>query len=841
MTLHYASNRVKGHKTIISVLASGQTIPDSLKNIIVKVEIAGRNFKKILPPLPDQRAGFIYNHLDHLGRPTKGGIIAHIHVGFLYDAVYWKPGRFQRAFARVGENATPIYARQEIVSWRHSEQIVLSKTEGIIAEGWTLSSHHHVNSSGPSIIHKGDGSIARNTVRTIETVAGNGQEGFCGDEGIAAEACLNSPSDLIVDAEGNILVADTKNNRIRKIDTNGIITTVAGNGSANNSGDGLQATETGINAPVGIAVDSKNNLYIAEWGRPRIRKVDASGMITTVAGNGQEGFSGDGEIATEAMISRPHDIAVDNSGNLYIADFYNHRIRRVDTNGIITTVAGNGNTDYGAGDNGPAIEATIVYPYTIEVDSEGNLFIIEMGRGCVRKIDISGTITSAIGSGSGFSGDGGPAIEAKFDHPTDISSDPAGNFYISDSRNHRIRMVDTNGIVTTIAGSGDSLFSGDGGPALLAGLMYPSGVSINNEGELLISSGQSNRIRKISILPSLKKSASEGKITFAEDSGKEIRISSTGLHEATMDSDTGVPLRQFAYDGSDNLIAITDQFGNQTTISRYYDGTPASITSPDGLTTQLTIDADNHLTHIIYPDGSVYEFEYTYDGLLTVKTEPNGNRYMHVFDDNGKLTDAIDDENGHWTYNRETLSSGDIITEVLTGEGNLTTYTDRTDASGATTSTIMGPTGAQTLYSKSGDGLTVNKSLPCGMDLEFEYDLDSQYKYKFVKKMSQRTPVGLERTTLRARTYGDTDQDSIPDLIAETVAVNGRQASIENDILQSRWTVTSPAGRTVTINYDPGNLLTRSASVPGLFDTDYDYDARGTLDLDHHPCTTIPF
>ncbi|WP_167527627.1 NHL domain-containing protein [Desulfosarcina alkanivorans] len=828
MTLHYASNRVKGHKTIISVPASGQAIPDSLKNIIVKVEIAGRQFKKILPPLPNQIVSFLYNHLDHLSRPAKG-ITAHIHVGFLYNAVYWKPIGFQRAFARVGENATPIKARQELVSWRHSEQIVLSKTEGILAEGWTLSSHHHVNSSGPSIIHKGNGSIARNTVRTIETVAGNGQEGFCGDEGIAAEACLNSPSDLIVDATGNIFAADTKNNRIRKIDTNGIITTVAGNGSVYNSGDGRQATETGLNAPVGIAVDSKSNLYIAEWGSPRIRKVDTSGMITTVAGNGQEGFSGDGGIATEAMISVPHDIAVDNSGNLYIADFYNHRIRKVDTNGVITTVAGNGNIGYSEGDNGPAIEASIAYPYTIEVDSEGNLFIIEMGRGCIRKVDISGTITSVIGSGFGFSGDGGPATEARFDHPTDISLDPAGNFYISDSRNHRIRMVDTSGIVTTIAGSGDSLFNGDGGPALLAGLIYPSGVSINNEGELLISSAQSNRIRKISILPSLKKPASEGKITFAEDGGNEIRISSTGLHEATMDLDTGVPLRNFAYDGSDNLFAITDQFGNQTTISRYYDGTPASITSPDGLTTQLTIDADNHLTHITYPDGSVYEFDYTYDGLLTVKTEPNGNRYEHVFDETGRLTDAIDDENGHWTYNREALSSGDVITEVLTGEGNLTTYTDRTESTGAYASIITDPTGARTHYSRSGDGLTVNKSLPCGMDLGFEYDLDSEYKYKFIKKMTHRTPAGLERVTLRSRTYGDTDQDSIPDLITETVAVNGRQVCIENDVLQSRRTVTTPAGRTVTVNYDTGNLLTRSVRVPDLFDTEYDYDGRGRL------------
>ena len=189
----------------------------------------------------------------------------------------------------------------------------------------------------------------------------------------------------------------------------------------------------------------------------------------------------------------------------------------------------------------------------------------------------------------------------------------------------------------------------------------------------------------------------------------------------------------------------------------------------------------------------------------------------------------FDEEGGHWQYFRAAYENGDILTEVLTGEGNLNTYLDHTDSTGAYTSTITDSTGAKTQFAASSDGLTVNKSLPCGMDLEFKYGVDSQYKFKFVKEMTERTPAALEKVTTRDKTYQDTDADDIPDLNTETVTANSKTTTLVNNVLQSEKTVTSPEARTITTQYNPATLLAESVSVPGLFDTSYGYDTRGRL------------
>ena len=834
LTLHYASKRVEGYKTAISVPASGETIPASLKSIIVKIEVAGRIMEQILNPLPNQKAEFIWDRLDHLGKPIIGSIIVHISVGFLYDAIYYGAGNFSRAFAQTGDEITAIRARQEVISWKRSNLTVYSevKSKGIIAEGWTLSSHHLNIPANTSTLYKGDGTIIRNNVRIIKTIAGNGNEGYSGDNGIAKEASLYVPQDVAVDSFGNLYIADSWNSRIRKVDINGIITTVAGNGTPGFSGDGGLATEASLRYPNCVEVDSTGNLFIADLGNLNIRKVDTSGIITTVAGNGIQGYGGDGGPATEASFI-PYYIAVDSSGNLFITDYGNLRIRKVDTSGIITTVAGNGKLGF-SGDGGPATEASLFWPRGVAVDSSGNLYIADGANDRIRKVDISGIITTVAGSETpGFSGDGGLATEASLYLPYDVAVDSTGNLFIASFSNNRIRKVDTSGIITTIAGSGCPFycggFSGDGGLPTEASLLHPYGVEVDSSGNLYIADTENNRIRKVAPPAVFNDHMISGDIPFAEKNGLGHIMTSDGLLKTTIDLDTGAILREFEYDENNSLISITDQFGNQTTINRDGNGVPTSITSPDGLTTQLTIDAANHLTRITYPDGSFYSFEYTPDGLMTSKIEPEANRFEHVFDSNGKLTNATDEEGGHWQFTRTVSSNGGILTEVLTGEGSLTSYLDHTDSTGAYTSTITSPTGSQTLFSESGDGLTVNKSLPCGMDLEFKYDLDSEYKFKYIKEMTETTPANLERVTLKDKTYQDTNADDILDLITETVTVNGKSTTLENNVLQSQKTVTSPEGRTITMLYNPSTLLTENIRITGLFDTSYGYDPKGRL------------
>ncbi|MCY4530011.1 MAG: hypothetical protein OXD46_13395 [Chloroflexi bacterium] len=250
---------------------------------------------------------------------------------------------------------------------------------------------------------------------TITTVAGCGTEGYSGDGGPAVYAQIASPHGTVLDQEGNIYIADLKNDRIRRVDAStGIITTVAGNGEHGYSGDDGPATQAMLASPIAVTAGPDGDLYIADHRNSRIRKVDATtGIITTVAGTGEQGFHGDGDPATQAAISLPRDVALDADGTLYIADGANNRIRRVTTDGTISTVAGTGRAEF-SGDGGPALNANLSMPYSIALDSDGNLFVVDTGNYRVRRIDATtGIITTVAGNGSyGFSGDGGPATEA---------------------------------------------------------------------------------------------------------------------------------------------------------------------------------------------------------------------------------------------------------------------------------------------------------------------------------------------------------------------------------------------------------------------------------------------
>jgi uncharacterized protein (TIGR03437 family) len=323
----------------------------------------------------------------------------------------------------------------------------------------------------------------------ITTVAGDGNDVFCGDNGPATSACVFNPLGVAVDSAGNLYIADSGNDRVRKV-TGGTITTVAGGGLS--LGDNGPATSAAVD-PFGIVLDSAGDLYIADFGANRIRKV-SGGIITTVAGGGMVSFSGDNGPATSAELSNPDAVALDSAGNLYIADGLNYRLREV-SNGVITTVAGNGTPGF-SGDNGPATSAQL-QPSGVAVDSAGNLYIADSNNCRVRKVS-NGVITTVAGDGTpGFGGDNGPATSAWLFYPGGLAVDSAGNLYIADSANFRIRRI-SNGVITTVAGNGTQGFSGDNGPATSAQLNGPSGVAVDSAGNLYIADYLNNRVRKVS-------------------------------------------------------------------------------------------------------------------------------------------------------------------------------------------------------------------------------------------------------------------------------------------------------------------------------------------------------
>lgn len=824
MTLHYASNRVEGHKTVVSIPASGSSVPASLQNIIVEMDVGGRTFTQVLDPLPGQATEFSWDGLDFLSKKVFGSTVAAIKYGFVYPAYYMEPGDFQQAFAQMTEGTlTAIRSRQEITLWNTSS-IEINSPYSDIAEGWTLSSHHF-SQPNESIIYKGDGTTLKNDMDIVERVAGTGESGNSGDGGPATEAELATYMEFTIDASGNIFLTDGSNNSIRKIDPDGIITTIAGgNKNGGYRGDGGPAKRAKLNGPSDIESDADGDLYFIDRSNCVVRKIDTQGIITTVAGNGTCGFSGDGGPAIDATLEDLDGIALDPAGNIYTIDSIvdnsqiSYRIRKIDKGGIINTIY-----EMYAG----SIPSFYYFGSDLVVDAQGNIYFFDWPNSRVRKIDQDGTVTIVAGNGGyhhDFIGDRGPATSAPIGEIIDLTLDSSGNLYIAVGNFNiagpggMIKKVDRYGIITTIAGTGTKWISGDGGLSSEADMDLPDSISFDPLGNLFIA--DFNVIRKI-------RHGNNG--VFPDDNGVGYMMSGSGRHERTIDIDTGVTLRAFGYDQDNNLISITDQLGNQTTIQRDSNGIPTSIISSDGLTTQLTIDAGNHLTRITYPDAGYYDFEYTIDGLMTAKIEPEGNRFEHVFDVNGRLTDATDEEGGHWQFSRNVSANGDIFTQVVTGEGNVTDYLDHTSSIGTFTSTIIGPSGAETLYVRSDDGLMVNKTLPCGMSFEFKYGLDSEYKSRFLKEMIESTPSAMEKVMFRDRTYQDTDSDNITDLIIETVTVNGKSTSLENNVLQSQKTVTSPEGRTFTTRYDPVTLTTESVSVPGLFDTSYGYDTKGRL------------
>ena len=398
-------------------------------------------------------------------------------------------------------------------------------------------------------------------VYAITTVAGTGtgsysDRGYSGDGGPAVEAKFSDPHDVAVDSAGNLYITDNSNSRIRKVDPSGIITTVAGIGRPGNLGDGGPAVEAWIRSPTGVTVDKAGNVYFASRSDDVVRKVDPAGIITTIAGIGRSGFSGDGGPAVEAKLGEPRGLDVDGAGNVYIADTTYDRVRRVDPLGIITTIAGIGRNDEDGGDGGPAVKAR-VSPRDVAVDGDGNVYIAGGNR--IRRVDTLGTITTIAGTGAkGFGGDGGPAVQAQLRSPYGVAVDGDGNVFIADTLNRRIRRVDTLGIITTIAGTGVRGFAGDGGPALQA-QFTPYGLDVDGAGNVFFVDFHNNRIRVLK--PS---SAPSPPTNLKATADSAPRIDLTWQDNSSNENGFRVQRR---VDGSDEWINIGTTAANVTMFS----------------------------------------------------------------------------------------------------------------------------------------------------------------------------------------------------------------------------------------------------------------------------------
>jgi len=482
----------------------------------------------------------------------------------------------------------------------------------------------------------GNERVRKITAGAITTVAGDGMVGSGGDGGPATAAELNDPYAVAVAADGSVYVADSGNNRVRRISPAGVITTLAGDGQAGFGGDNGQASKAELDRPYGVAVAGDGSVYIADFGNNRVRRVSPSGVITTFAGDSKDGYTGDGGPATSAELSEPFGVAVAADGTVYIADSGNSVIRRVSPLGVITTVAGNGQDGY-SGDNGPATSAELGYPEGVAVAADGSFDIADDGNQDIRRVNSSGVITTVAGNGqTGYRGDNGPATAAALSDPTGVAVGRDGSIYIADHNNNRVRRVSPSGIITTFAGDGEGGFSGDNGPATAAELTSPNGVAVGRDGSIYIADRGNNRIRRVNPSGIITTVAGDGLQGFGGDKGPATSAELDSPTDVVVGGDGSVYIADY---GNNRIRRVTPKGVITTVAGNGEDGssgdngqaTAAALSDPVGVA--------------VASDGTIYIADYGNDQVRRVSptgviTTIAGNGEDGSSGDNGPATSA---------------------------------------------------------------------------------------------------------------------------------------------------------------------------------------------------------
>jgi RHS repeat-associated protein len=847
-SLYYQSERTPGRKANrnIEVPLSGTSVSDGLLKMRAEVSVAGRAFQKSFSPAPGMVWNFGWDGKDAYGREVVSEQVATIKVSYDYAMIYYpaKSGS-DSSFARIAAidpTATMPPPRTNIpftLSTTWTQPLALLDARRLGLGGWSLGIHHSYDKNTHSLL-MGNGQVRRaeTYAGVIQTVAGTGLYNTpLGDGGLATNAKLKGPRGVAVGPDGSLYICDSFQYRVRRVSPEGIITTFAGNGNTGSSGDGGPATSAQLYYPAGIALGPDGSVYISDVAAYVVRRVDPRGIITTVAGDGQSGYQGgtyvnmgDGGPATRAHVN-PITITVAADGGLYIVDGALNSIRHVGTDGIITTVAGNGTRGF-SGDGGPATKAQLI-PRSVAIASDGTLYIADDTR--VRKVGVDGIISTIAGTGTaGFSGDGGAAKSAQFNGVSHVVLDREGNLFLNDSTNNRIRRIGTEGVVTTVAGSVLADGSGDGGPALNAGLVYITGLAIGPNGDVFISDATTERVRRVQpVMPdfSVSESTDGASRLLASEDGREVYVfDGNGRHLKTLEAMTGALRYQFGYDADGYLVSVTDGSGNITHVER--DGAkPKAIVAPGGQRTALEVDEAGWLSTITNPAGEAYSMTSSPEGLLQNFTEPGGAVHSFAFDDLGNLTKDTDPLGGSTTLARTEQENGYTVT-ATTALGRTSSYQVQvlptravrrimTTYSGATTTTLISADGSeQTTYSDGG-------SITTRIGPDPRWGMLTPVTTSIVAT----TPANLKRTVKTTRTASlanPNDPFSLTTL-TNTVDDTGSVRTRVYDASSRTYTETSSTGSVSTLTLD---ALGRPASYTPAADIDalvYGYNANGKL------------
>ncbi len=839
--LVYGSDRVPGRLAdfSLSIPLLGAIAPPELESVALTIEIAGQRhaWTYVHPVSLPLRHEFVWDGRDAYGRPVLGSRRARITIEYRYRGHYYQARTgFERSFAglagaelslaggggggsgsgtsaacspttRYDIDGTPytyLCAPPPVVRVRRRIDHVLGHLDAMKSRlgGWTPEVLHAYDPVG-RVLYLGDGRRQRawQMPVLITTVAGVHR----GSGGAVGRSLPGRPQAVVFAPDGGLYFSEHESMTVWRLDPHG----------------GIEDVVSGVMASA-LAVDDDGRLYLSDLVDDTVKRVGDDGRTEIVVGGGRPDASGigDGGDARLAVLSEPHGLAFSEHGDLYVVDSGHRRLRRVSPDGTISTVAGGGPSTQ---DGIDATDAFLYYPYGVVAASSGDVYLSDRNNGRVHRLDRLGRLHVFAGVGEGFAGDGGPALQARLCHPEGLALDRSGRLVIADACNDRIRRIEPDRTITTIAGSdrptGDD---GDRVPALRASLDDPADVAIDGE-RIAVADRFDWTIRMITpALPDL----SGDEIALASRDGDEIFVfDRSGRHLRTVDALTEATIWRFGYDRRGWLVSVTDRGGNVTTISRDERGRAFALVSPYGRITRLTLDERERLVAATDPAGRTIRYDYTEDGLLILRGDPAGNVSEMAYDAKGRLVLDEGASGRRWSLVHETLEDGYTVAKT-SALGLTTRYDIRLRNDGGMEQTIRFADGTERTERHGGDGVLVVE----GSDGSLRRVSRAPDP---VGGMGASYPVGMDRTlpsglTRRLRIRRHRVGMALQGGVVEEIDLDGRRTTIRYETSTRRLTITTPAGRVAEARHDRSGRIDEIV-LPGAGTWSRRFDERGRL------------
>jgi RHS repeat-associated protein len=848
--LHYESERTPGYREAYTVqipITGSETIPSSLLEIDLTIQIAGRVFKQTFPPNPNQTYTFTWDGLDAYGRALQGRQPITTEVDYLYDLGYANTSTFGvpgNGSAIPGVTGRGRFKAQQI----SKAEIGAWDARGVGLGGWTITPHHTYDPQSQAL-YLGDGTRrqADQLAAVITTTAnGNGTPGSPDGQNVAnvGLGCfVCGGTEIAVAPDGSYYVAVNyafqNGTQIYHVDRSQLVYRVAGRfgGLMGAAADGQPAVNAAVGQCDGLAVGPDGSVYFSDLEisgqseSSRVRRILPNGILTTVAGGAPTGYGGDGGPALGAQLSNSiNGIALAPDGSIYIADSGNIVIRRVDPAGTISTVAGTGPTQFGPSIDGvPATQSFLGRIWSVAVGKDGSFYISADGTysGQIRRVSVGGIITTVAGSTTpgGTTGEGVPATGVFIQEPMGkVLVGPEGSLYITDSAGSRIRRVTPDGLIRTIAGTGIRGENGDGGPAVAAKIQEPFSIALHPDGSILFPDFFPG-IRRIA--PPLPGYTAGDILVPSEDGSELYHFDASGRHLTTLETVRNSVVYTFAYNSGGRLNTITDAYGNVTSVSRDSSGSPTAVVSPYGQQTSLLLDSGGFLSRIMDPASESHTMVSTPTGLLTSYTTPNGNQSVFGYDSFGRLALDQDAAGGSIALAR-TLTANGYQVAVTTGVGRATDYLTETLSSGVRRRAVTDPASLTTLQLRGTDD-SRKTSEPDGTTISTTVAGDPRFGLEAPIQASAitATPGGLTRSENLSRTTS-VDANGILMNQTDTQILNGR-ASIRSYTASTGVAQTTTAGGRVFQSMLDAFGRVAQTQLGTLSPLGFAYDSHGRL------------